>query len=55
MNKIPYMIIVGEQEEKDGTIAVRKHSEGDMGTMKVEEFIAIIENDIKSTIKEFNV
>lgn len=55
MNKIPYMIIVGEQEEKDGTIAVRKHSEGDIGTMKVEEFIAIIENDIKSTIKEFNV
>ena len=55
MNKIPYMIIVGEQEEKDGTIAVRKHSEGDIGTMNVEEFIAIIENDIKSTIKEFNV
>ena len=55
MKKIPYMIIVGEQEEKDGTIAVRKHSEGDMGTMKVEDFAAIIENDIKSTIKEFNV
>lgn len=55
MQKIPYMIIVGEQEEKDGTIAVRKHSEGDMGTMKVEDFVAIIENDIKSTIKEFNV
>lgn len=55
MQKIPYMIIVGEQEEKDGTIAVRKHSEGDMGSMKVEELVAIIENDIKSTIKEFNV
>ena len=55
MKKIPYMIIVGEQEEKDGTIAVRKHSEGDIGTMKVEDFAAIIENDIKSTIKEFNV
>ena len=55
MKKIPYMIIVGEQEEKDGTIAVRKHSEGDLGSMKVEELVAIIENDIKSTIKEFNV
>ncbi len=53
MNKIPYMIILGEQEEKDGTISVRKHSEGDMGAMKVEDFVAIIERDIKSTIKEF--
>jgi len=29
MNKIPYMLILGEQEEKDGTVSVRKHSEGD--------------------------
>lgn len=33
MNKIPYMLIVGEQEEKNGTISVRKHGEGDLGTM----------------------
>ncbi|MEP2935035.1 MAG: threonine--tRNA ligase [Gilvibacter sp.] len=55
MNKIPYMVILGEQEEKDGTISVRKHSEGDMGTMSVEAFVAHINEDIKSTIKEFNV
>ena len=42
MNKIPYMLIVGEQEEKDGTISVRKHGEGDLGTMSVEAFAAII-------------
>lgn len=30
MNKIPYMLIVGEQEEKDGTVSVRKHGEGDL-------------------------
>ena len=45
--KIPYMIIVGEQEENNGTISVRKHKEGDLGTMKIEDFIAIINNQIK--------
>jgi threonyl-tRNA synthetase len=55
MKKIPYMLIVGEQEEKDGTISVRKHSQGDMGTMKVEEFAKLIKDEIKETIKEFNV
>lgn len=55
MKKIPYMLIVGEKEEKDGTISVRKHGQGDMGTMKVEEFAKIIEGEIKETKKEFNV
>lgn len=55
MNKIPYMLIVGEQEEKDGTISVRKHSQGDLGTMKVEEFAKLIKDEIKQTIQEFNV
>lgn len=53
MNKIPYMLIVGEQEEKDGTISVRKHGEGDLGTMKIEEFASLIKQEIKNTIKEF--
>ena len=55
MNKIPYMLILGEQEEKDGTISVRRHSEGDIGTMKVDEFARLIQDEIKETIKEFNV
>ena len=55
MNKLPYMLIVGEQEEKDGTISVRKHSEGDLGTMTVEAFSAMIKAEIKKDIKEFNV
>ncbi|NND62208.1 MAG: threonine--tRNA ligase [Flavobacteriaceae bacterium] len=55
MSKIPYMLIVGEQEAKDGTVSVRKHSEGDIGTMKVEEFSQLIQKEIKATIKEFKV
>ncbi len=45
LKKIPYMIIVGEKEEKDGTLSVRKHKEGDLGTFTPEEFIALIEKE----------
>ncbi|PQB03990.1 threonine--tRNA ligase [Aureitalea marina] len=55
MNKIPYMLILGEQEEQQGTISVRKHSEGDLGSMSVEEFATLINNEIAGSIKEFNV
>lgn len=53
MSKIPFMIIIGEKEEETETISVRKHSEGDMGTFKIEEFAHIIDKEIKKTIKEF--
>lgn len=39
MKKIPYMLIYGEQEIESGTVAVRKHGEGDLGTMSVEAFV----------------
>jgi threonyl-tRNA synthetase len=55
MNKIPYMLILGEQEEQNGTVSVRKHSEGDMGTMTVEEFSELINTEIEKNIVEFNV
>ena len=55
MNKIPYMLIVGEQEELDGTVSVRKHGEGDLGTMTPEAFIELIQQKVKSESKEFNV
>ena len=35
MLKIPYMIIVGDQEEVDETISVRKHGGEDLGTIKI--------------------
>lgn len=53
MNKIPYMLIVGEQEEKDGTISVRKHSEGDMGSMSIDDFGKMISEEVNKEIKEF--
>ncbi len=53
LNKIPFMLIIGENEEKDGTVSVRKHSEGDLGTYSIEGFAELIENEINKTLKSF--
>jgi threonyl-tRNA synthetase len=39
LRKVPYMLIVGDREAADGTVAVRRHREGDLGSMSVEEFV----------------
>lgn len=41
--KIPIMLIVGEDEEKAGSVAVRIQGDGDKGTMTIEEFVAFFE------------
>lgn len=38
VKKIPYMLIIGEKEVESGTISVRKHGEGDLGTMTIDQF-----------------
>ncbi len=53
MNKIPYMIIVGENEEKEGKITVRKHGGEDIGMITVDAFADIVQKEIKSTLKTF--
>ncbi|MDY8133963.1 threonine--tRNA ligase [Aquimarina sp. 2201CG5-10] len=54
MNKFPYIIIVGEQEEKDNTISVRKHGGEDLGAVSIEKFSEIIKEEINRTLKQFN-
>ena len=46
MEKVPYMVIVGEKEVEEGTISVRKRDEGDIGSMKAEELIAKIKEEV---------
>jgi len=53
LNKIPFMLIVGEQEEKDGTVSVRKQGEGDLGAFTVNEFISFLNKEINSTLEQF--
>lgn len=55
MNKIPYMLIVGEQEESEGSVSVRKHGGEDLGTMSIEAFSTMLQAEIKSTLTEFKV
>jgi threonyl-tRNA synthetase (EC 6.1.1.3)/Ser-tRNA(Thr) hydrolase (EC 3.1.1.-) len=39
IKKLPFMLIVGENEEANGTVSVRRRGEGDLGAMSVEDFI----------------
>ncbi len=45
MKKIPYMLIVGEKEESEGTVSVRKHGGEDMGTHSIEDFASMVNNE----------
>ena len=47
MKKVPYMLIVGEKEMNETAVSVRKHGQGDLGSMSVDEFIAMIEKQVK--------
>jgi len=53
MNKIPYMIIIGEKEEQDDTISVRKHSEGDLGVFSISDFASLINDEINNSLQQF--
>lgn len=50
MMKIPYMIVVGEKEEKSGLLPIRSYSKGDLGTTKKDEFIKKLAKEIKERI-----
>ena len=53
MNKTPYMIIIGENEENENKISVRQHGGDDLGTISVEEFSEIVKTEINKTLKQF--
>lgn len=43
MQKVPFMLVLGDREKEDGSISVRERKAGDLGSMKLEDFIAIAE------------
>jgi len=45
LNKIPFMLVIGENEEKDGTISVRRRGEGDLGVMKMDDFVTYFKKE----------
>jgi len=50
VSKIPFMVIVGEKEEKDGTVSVRMHGAGDKGTISISDFIQLINETIRQEL-----
>ena len=46
VKKIPYALVVGDQEVADGTVNVRKYGEKDSATMKADEFLVMVQEKI---------
>ncbi|HIT54545.1 MAG TPA: threonine--tRNA ligase [Candidatus Fimivicinus intestinavium] len=53
LQKIPYMLVIGDKEAENGTVSVRRRGEGDLGAVTVEKFIAtaLAENHAKKWIE----
>ena len=51
--KVPYMIIIGEKEVDNGTISVRKHKEGDLGSFTIDEFVDYMQKETQKDLKKF--
>ena len=51
MQKIPYMLVIGDKEAEDGTVAVRSRKDGDLGTQSVDAFLSKILEEIASKAK----
>ena len=52
VSKVPFMVIVGEKEENDGTVSVRQHGAGDKGTMPVADFVSLIKQTIDQELQK---
>ncbi|WP_338867852.1 threonine--tRNA ligase [Spirosoma sp. SC4-14] len=47
VNKVPFMLIVGEKEAADGKVSVRRKGQGDLGSMTIDEFVNIFKAEVK--------
>ena len=48
LQKIPYMLVVGDKEKETGTVSIRSRKDGDKGAVALDEFIASILDEISS-------
>ena len=51
LQKIPYMLVLGDKEKEAGTVGVRSRKDGDIGAMDIDEFIAKIVEEIDTFAK----
>jgi threonyl-tRNA synthetase len=50
IKKVPYMLIIGEKEEAEGTVSIRQHGKGDQGSMSVQELTDQITKEINDML-----
>ncbi len=54
MKRIPYLLVIGEKEAESGKISVRRQGEGDKGSMELEDFAAMVTNEVKKQTTSTN-
>ena len=50
LEKVPYMLVLGAKEQESKLVAVRSRKDGDIGTMKVDEFVTKIKDEIDNKV-----
>lgn len=54
LKRIPYMLIVGEKEADNGEISVRRQGEGDKGSLKVADFIQLVNDEVEKMMNQYS-
>jgi len=52
VRKVPYMLIVGEKEVENQEVSIRKHGEGDKGSMSLSSFEEMFQQEVKALLAE---
>jgi threonyl-tRNA synthetase len=50
VKKTPFMLIVGEKEKEEGKVSIRKHGQGDLGSMAINDFIKLFRDEIRAEL-----
>jgi threonyl-tRNA synthetase len=51
VRKVPFMLIVGEKEEAEGTVSVRRHGVGDLGSYTIDEFVKLVSKEVNEAMQ----
>lgn len=52
LEKVPYVLVIGDKEAEQGVVAVRQRTEGDLGTMQVSDFITLAKEEVASKARK---
>ena len=52
MDKVPYMLVIGDRDMENGTVSPRHRAEGDLGAMPFEDFVALLTDVVESKAKK---